>query len=202
MTAIVVGGHSRNVGKTSVAAGLIRAFRKYPWTAIKISSHRHANIAVPSNRDPGCFYEIFEEESREGTSDTSRFLAAGACRSLWMRIDEDHADTSMRQLQSILQSYPFVVIESNRILSVIRPDLYIMVLKYDTRDFKDSARKSLKQADAVVAVNPDSVPPPWEGVSEILSDIPQFATPDPRIIPEELIDFVESKLSMEKFPYA
>ena len=35
---VAVGGHSRNVGKTSVAAGLIYAFRKYSWTAIKISS--------------------------------------------------------------------------------------------------------------------------------------------------------------------
>ena len=200
MTAIVVGGHSRNVGKTSIAAGLIWAFRKYPWTAIKISSHRHANIAVFPNRDPGCFYEIYEEENREGTSDTSRFLAAGACRSLWMRIEEDHADMGMQQLRSILQSYPFVMIESNRVLSVMRPDLYLMVLRYDTKDFKESARRLLKQADAVVALNPDSVPPPWEGVSDFLTDIPQFITKDPRVMPAGLIDFVKSRLLTENLP--
>ena len=41
MPIIVVGGHARNVGKTSVVAGLISAFPQYSWTAIKISSHQH-----------------------------------------------------------------------------------------------------------------------------------------------------------------
>jgi hypothetical protein len=199
MTVIVVGGHSRNVGKTSVAAGLIHALRKYPWTAIKISSHRHANIPASPKGDEEYFPEIYEEANREGSSDTSRFLAAGACRSLWLRIQEDHADMAMQQLLPVLQSCPFVMIESSRILRVIRPDLYIMVLRYDTKDFKDSARASLSQADAVVAVNPDSSPPPWDGISEILSEIPQFVTPDPQIIPARLIDFVRSRISQEGF---
>jgi hypothetical protein len=197
MIAIVVGGHSRNVGKTSVAAGLIRAFGKYPWTAIKISSHHHANIAISPKGNEGCFYEIYEESNREGFSDTSRFLAAGACRSLWVRIDENHADAGMRQLLPILQSYPYAMIESNRVLSVMRPDLYLMVVRYDAEEFKDSARKSLNQADAIVAVNPDFAPPPWEGVSYDLSRIPQFMTADPQIIPAELIGFVQSRLSRD-----
>ena len=44
MAVIVVGGHSRNVGKTSVVAGLISAFSRYSWTAVKISWHRHAEV--------------------------------------------------------------------------------------------------------------------------------------------------------------
>jgi hypothetical protein len=195
MTAIVVGGHSRNVGKTSVAAGLIRAFGQYPWTAIKISSHQHANTAIPLKGNEGRLYEIYEEANREGSSDTSRFLAAGACRALWVRIEENHSDAGMRQLSPLLQSYPFVMIESNRVLSVMRPDLYLMVVRYDAKEFKDSARVSLNQADAVVAVNPGFSLPPWDGVSDILSKIPQFVTSDPRIIPAELIGFVRSALS-------
>jgi hypothetical protein len=194
MTSIVVGGHSRNVGKTSVAAGLIHAFREYPWTAIKISSHRHANVSGHPDIDDFRFFEIYEEKSREGVSDTSRFLAAGASRSLWVRIEEDHADAGMRHLLSTLQSSPYLMIESNRILNVMRPDLYLMVLACDTEEFKDSARKSLKQADAVVTVTRSSVSPPWEGVSQVLSGIPQFVTSDPKIVPPELIDFVRSRL--------
>ena len=37
---VVVGGHSRNVGKTSVAAGLIAATRELGWTALAYSSNR------------------------------------------------------------------------------------------------------------------------------------------------------------------
>ena len=39
---IVVGGHSRNVGKTSVICGIIRALKSWNWTAIKITPHAHA----------------------------------------------------------------------------------------------------------------------------------------------------------------
>jgi hypothetical protein len=128
MTAIVVGGHSRNVGKTSVVAGLIRALGKYPWTAIKISSHRHANIPVSPQEDGSCFCEIYEEMNRAGASDTSRFLAAGACRSLWVRIEENHAEAGMRQLLPVLQSYPYVL-TSNRVLGRYGP---VSWLGYDT----------------------------------------------------------------------
>jgi hypothetical protein len=197
MTVIVIGGHSRNVGKTSVAAGLISALGEYPWTAIKISSHRHANLAPPPPNDAERFYEIYEEKKRDGSSDTSRFLAAGAERALWVRVEEEHSDRGMKQLLPILQSYPFLMIESNRVLSVMRPDLYLMVLRYETKEFKNSARGSLIQADAIIGVNPEDVPPPWEGLSNILCDIPQFVTPDPRIIPEGLIHFVKSRMSAE-----
>jgi hypothetical protein len=38
---IVVGGHSRNIGKTSVICGIIRALPNWNWTAIKITPHAH-----------------------------------------------------------------------------------------------------------------------------------------------------------------
>jgi hypothetical protein len=60
---IVVGGHSRNIGKTSVICGIIRALPTWNWTAIKISPHEHS--------------------PRE-----DRFLAAGAARGFLCRIAE------------------------------------------------------------------------------------------------------------------
>ena len=38
---VVVGGHSRNVGKTSVTAGIIRALPDFHWTAVKITQYGH-----------------------------------------------------------------------------------------------------------------------------------------------------------------
>jgi hypothetical protein len=195
MTTIVVGGHSRNVGKTAVAAGLIHAFKNYPWTAIKITSHQHGGIRVSGGDDKGDICSIHEEIDSSGASDTSRFLAAGAFRALWVRIRDDFTDTSLQPLLPILQSSTFTIIESNRILRVLHPDVFIMVLKYDVEDFKASARSALRQAHAVVAVNSDSSLPRWEGISpEMLSDIPQFAMVDFGIIPSGLLDFVRSRL--------
>src|SRR5512147_928957 len=109
MPSIVVGGHSRKVGKTSVTAGLIHAFREYAWTAIKISSHRHANIPMSGpdrNDDP---FRMYEETDRSGTSDTSRFLAAGASRAFWLRANGAFTDDNLRPISMMLQSGSFVM---------------------------------------------------------------------------------------------
>ena len=42
---VVVGGHSRNIGKTSVVAGLIRKLRDRRWTAVKITQYGHGVCA-------------------------------------------------------------------------------------------------------------------------------------------------------------
>ena len=181
-----------------MTAGLIHAFKSYPWTAIKISSHQHSNIptSAPSEKQGIC--DIYEETDREGSSDTSRYLAAGASRSLWMQIEDNPSQNAMRQLLPILRSSSFVMIESNQIVRLIQPDLFIMVLRYDIEEFKASARSALRQANAVVAVNPDFSPPPWEGISEILSGIPQFVTSDPQMIPAGFVDFVRLRLQQSK----
>ena len=41
MAIVVVGGHTRNIGKTSVVAGLIAAMPEMNWTAFKITQYGH-----------------------------------------------------------------------------------------------------------------------------------------------------------------
>ena len=41
MAVVVIGGHSRSVGKTSVVAGLIAALPEYSWHAMKITQFGH-----------------------------------------------------------------------------------------------------------------------------------------------------------------
>ncbi len=84
MAIVVVGGHSRSVGKTSVVAGLIAALREYDWTAVKITQYGHgvcsANGAPCDCATADHSWAISEEKDRSGESDTSRFLVAGAAR--------------------------------------------------------------------------------------------------------------------------
>ena len=82
MAIVVIGGHSRSVGKTSVVAGLIAALREFDWTAVKITQYGHG---VCSANGEACdcatadhSWAISEERNRSGESDTSRFLVAGA----------------------------------------------------------------------------------------------------------------------------
>ena len=84
MATIVIGGHSRSVGKTSVVAGLIAALAEYEWTAVKITQYGHG-ICSANGEACDCAtgdhsWAISEEKDRGGGSDTSRFLLAGAAR--------------------------------------------------------------------------------------------------------------------------
>ena len=87
MSVVVVGGHTRNIGKTSVVAGLIAALPERRWTAVKITQFGHG--VCSANGEP-CECEtadhtiaVSEERSRVSGTDTARFLAAGAEKAFW-----------------------------------------------------------------------------------------------------------------------
>ena len=84
MALVVIGGHSRNVGKTSLVAGLISALPELRWTALKITQYGHGicsadGVPCDCTTDDHTF-AVTEERDRSGESDTSRFLLAGAER--------------------------------------------------------------------------------------------------------------------------
>jgi hypothetical protein len=195
MKTIVVGGHSRNVGKTSVAAAIIASRPQYSWTAVKISPHRHEEETASGKGAGDAICRIDEEYNPAAASDTGRFLAAGASRSFWVRIREGRLEEALPQLTPLFHSNPYVIIESNGIVRYIQPDLYLMVLRYDVEDYKDSARETLRLAHAVVAVNYNKTVPAWKGISpETISRIPIFPVTDPQTLPQDLKDFIKLRL--------
>ena len=104
MALVVIGGHSRSVGKTSVVAGLIAALRDYDWTAVKITQYGHG---VCSANGEACdcatddhSWAISEEKNRQGDTDTSRFLQAGAAQALWVRTEQGRLAEAMPALRS------------------------------------------------------------------------------------------------------
>jgi len=103
MSIIVIGGHSRSVGKTSVVAGLISALPDFHWTALKITQYGHgvcsANGAQCDCATDDHTWAISEEKDRGGESDTSRFLLAGAARALWVRTEQGRLAEAMPALR-------------------------------------------------------------------------------------------------------
>lgn len=201
MSTIVIGGHSRNLGKTSVVAGLITALPEYQWTAVKITQFGHGVCSV-NGESCDCATDehtqaISEEKNRAGDSDTSRFLVAGAARSLWVRTKQGCLAEAMPDVRARLGDARNVIIESNSVMKFLRPDLYIPVLDFNTADFKDSARAFLDRADAVVlheARNPDAIPA-WKDVSlKLLQGKKIFPITPPRYVTAELVDFVRERL--------
>src|SRR5919201_3104750 len=169
MAMIVIGGHSRNVGKTSGVAGLIAALPERHWTAVKITQYGHGICSV-NGESCGCAVDehtvaVSEERERTGESDTSRFLVSGAARSLWVRTKQGFLAEAMPELRKRIAGARDVIIESNSVMRFLRPDLYLTVLDYETADFKASAREYLDRADAVIlhATAPGMEASQWSG---------------------------------------
>jgi len=156
MNLVVIGGHTRNIGKTSVMAALIRQFAPLGWTAVKVTQYGHG---VCSHDGHACQcapeehpFALTEERDSRDRSDTSRYLAAGAQQSLWLRARQGQLGPAVPLLMRKLQRASWVVIESNSILEFVDPLLYLAVVDTSRADFKSSAERWLDRADALIPV--------------------------------------------------
>ncbi len=199
MRVVVVGGHSRNIGKTAVMAGLIHGLRTFGWTAVKITQYGHG-ICSLDGEPCGCAptehaFVLSEESDTQGSTDTARFLAAGARRSLWLRVRQGCLGEALPELEEALRATGSVMIESNSILDYLRPDVHVAVLDSARRDFKPSAREHLASADALVPVESRLDARAWEGVeSRWLAGKPRFPVEAGRYRSSDLCRFVRQKL--------
>jgi hypothetical protein len=200
MSILVIGGHTRSVGKTSVVAGLIAALPDLHWTALKITQYGHgicsANGAPCDCATGDHSWAVTEERDRTGESDSSRFLVAGADHSWWARTEQGHLAEAMPRIRAILATASNTIIESNSILRFLKPDLYLTVLDPSTADFKSSAQQFLDRADAVLLhESDDSASPAWKQVSlKPVANRPTFPIRPPNYVTPEIIDFVRDRL--------
>lgn len=202
MTTVVIGGHSRNIGKTSVMGELIHHLRPPEWTAVKITQYGHGVCSLngePCSCDPGEHgFVLSEERDRKGRSDTERFLERGARRSLWLRVRQGQLHRALPALLRALGREEWVIVESNSILGHIAPALYLFVLDPAKSDFKATARKYLNRADALIAIGPAGSKHSWPDVDTTpLSNKPVFQLAGPSQICDELIEFVRQKLGLD-----
>lgn len=202
MSLIVIGGHTRNVGKTSLMAGLISALCERNWTAVKISQYGHGVCSVDGkpcacqvDEHPWAITQVYDGE---GDSDTSRFLAAGAAKGLWVRCRQGKLEEVMPAFQQRIAADKNVIIESNSVIGFVQPDVYLTVLDFAVADFKESARRYLDLADAVVLHNPTSnghKEPAWANVSRAqLAGKRIFYIAPPTYITPEVVAFVRQKI--------
>jgi hypothetical protein len=104
---LVVGGHTRSIGKTQLVCDIIRAFPRTEWIAGKITQYGHGVCArngencdcAPSEHS--CALD-WETQADTGT-DSSRFLAAGAKHSFWLRTKQGYLAEGLPLLREALK---------------------------------------------------------------------------------------------------
>ena len=199
MAVVVIGGHTRNIGKTGVVAGLIAALPEFGWTAIKITQYGHG-ICSANGEACDCAtadhtIAVSEERDRGSGTDSSRYLAAGAAHSFWVRTQQGELHEAMPRVRRLIASAGNTIIESNSVLRFLKPDLALSVLDPAVPDFKPSAMRYLDRVDALVmpvSAAPVSV---WRGVSgQLIERKARFCFTAPEYCPPALVAFVRGAL--------
>jgi hypothetical protein len=213
---IVVGGHTRSIGKTQLVCDLIAALPQAQWQAGKITQYGHGVCAqggqscdcAPTDHVVALDWESADHALTHPGSDSARFLQAGADRAFWLRTKQGYLAEGMPLLREALVSADptassansgpsaNIIIESNSLLQFVEPSLYVTVLDLTREDFKDSARQMLDRADVFVfrrGLDDDEVGrPPWLGLpARLLRETPSLVQREGEPLPEPLFQLVK-----------
>jgi hypothetical protein len=205
---IVVGGHTRSIGKTQLMCDLIAALPSAKWVAGKITQYGHGVCAM-NGHDCDCaptdhIVALDWESNGASGTDSARFLQAGAARSFWLRTKQGYLAEGMPPLREALASSANaatgnnlnIIVESNSLLQFVKPSLYVTVFDAARDDFKDSARQMLDRADVFVFRRgmEDATPgnPPWMLLpAQLLRQKPSLLQREGEPLPEPLFQLVK-----------
>ena len=160
---IVVGGHTRSIGKTQLVCDVIEAFPRSEWIAGKITQYGHG-VCAQNGENCDCAPTehvcALDWETRADTgTDSSRFLAAGARKAFWLRTKQGYLAEGLPLLRQALGEIReetgstagrAVIVESNSLMQFVKPSLYFAVIDPLKEDFKESAQVALDRAQALV----------------------------------------------------
>ncbi len=144
----MVGGASKDVGKTSVIEAILRATPSLDWTAVKITLYGADEVSIYGRhwrlraefQVPGSKFQV--------PTDTARFLAASARQALWLTAPRDALVFALPSLAEALSSSERVIVESTSILEFWNPDLFLLVT--GAGGMKPSASRFISRADVRV----------------------------------------------------
>jgi len=206
---IVVGGHTRSIGKTQLVCDLIAAFPQENWIAGKITQYGHG-VCAQNGENCDCAPDehvcAISWEKQASDTDSGRFLAAGARRSFWLRTKQGFFAEGMPLLRKALtdlhnsdQGGPArIILESNTLLQFLKPSLYLMVLDPSKEDFKDSARLQLDRVSAFVLRQPllgGNNADAWARLPlQLVHGKPQFLQREGEALPPALISQVRGTI--------
>lgn len=208
---IVVGGHTRSIGKTQLVCDLISAFPERNWIAGKITQYGHG-VCAQNGENCDCAPEehvcAISWEQRPNGTDSGRFLAAGARRSFWLRTKQGFLAEGLPLLRGALRESESkspdaagnLILESNTLLQFLKPSLYLMVLDPTKTDFKESARLQMDRASALIfRGTTENREATWPGASaKLLDGKPRFQQREGEELPTELRQQVRDMLGDTK----
>ena len=165
---LLIGATDRNVGKTTFACQIIKLFSlSFPVIALKITVIKEKNGMCPRG-GKGCGvctsiienFMITEELESDTQKDTSKMLAAGAVKVLWLRVLESHMEDGVQALidsiEKTIGAGSAIICESNSIRKVIEPALFVVFKKKNDTYIKPSCYDVIHLSNKIVSFDPTS----------------------------------------------
>ncbi len=150
---LLIGGASRNVGKTTFVVKLIEKFAKeYPIVGLKIKTiyegddFFHGKDTKPLKSE----YRLVEEFDIDSEEDTSKMLRAGARRAFKLKVKSEAILQAFATFKDLLTEPCLIVCESNSLRKVVKPAVYLLIKYKDDTNMKPSAKELEKHADKIV----------------------------------------------------
>ncbi len=150
---VMIGGNSRNAGKTSLACSLIRKLSAtHPVVGVKVTSIRPGEEKWHGqhNKEEVISGFTITEEYDPGTrKDTAKMLMAGASRVFYIQAEDAFAEQAILTFRSEFIKNELIVCESRSLRNIIMPGLFIMMLRASENDIQKLVEFYLDTADIV-----------------------------------------------------
>jgi hypothetical protein len=150
---LIIGGASRNVGKTTLISNIIRHFAKsHHIIGLKVKtiyegdSFFHGNTDFSLNED----FRLVEEFENENEKDSSGMLKAGAIRAFRLKVHHQYLLKAYKYFMEKINGNYLVICESNSLRKAINPDLFMMIKHHNNQNMKPSALEMEKFADKII----------------------------------------------------
>ncbi len=159
---LIVGGASRNVGKTELVCGLIRRLgTERDIVTLKISGINPGNDPLHGNHGPlPEKFHILEETSREGVKDSSKMLLAGASKAFYLRTRDEYLQEAMKSFFSATDRNSVIICESIILRKIISPGLFVLVKSNREESMKRSLGEVLHLVDLTIVSDGQNFSPP------------------------------------------
>lgn len=156
---IMIGGNTRNSGKTTMACSIIsKLSATHEVIGLKVTSIRPGEEQLHGNHDGDLAsgFSIFEEMDRESHKDTSKMLRAGASRVYYICVSDSDVEKAVLHFLPKVINKQVIVCESRSLREFIIPGLFLMMMRLPALGKQKEIDIFLEKADKIFYFDTDS----------------------------------------------
>jgi len=156
---LMIGGNSRNAGKTTLACRIIsRLSQDHEVIGLKVTSIRPGEDDLHGDHsEDGCSdYEIIEEWNPSTQKDTSLMLQSGAIRVFYIRTTSGFLVKAVKEFFNLYVSSQPVICESRSLREYIVPGLFVMMMRLPAVGKAKDVSHFLEKADKIFIFDNDN----------------------------------------------